>query len=223
MKKHCQPAYKRESIRFLLSFLLLFLFGAAKAQSVTGTVLDPDNKPVNGATVTVKGTSKATLTNAAGIFNIDAAGSDIIVVSHIGFATIEVPLNGRSKIFVSLVRGDGKDLDVVLVTALGIKRHERRLGYAVTSVNTDELVANRTTNIGESLEGKVAGLNITPPAAGAGSSIQIRLRGQVGFAGSTNSPLLVINGLPMDQGVRNTEGAGQQRDQGDNLQVVNPD
>ena len=62
--------------------------------------------------------------------------------------------------------------------------------------------------MGESLEGKVAGLNITPPAAGAGASNQIRLRGQVGFAGATNSPLIVINGLPMDQGARNAEGNG---------------
>ena len=75
----------------------------------------------------------------------------------------------------------------------------------------------------ESLEGKVAGLNITPPAAGAGSSNQIRLRGQVGFAGATNSPLIVVNGLPMDQGARNAEGNGQQRDRGDNLANINPD
>ena len=62
--------------------------------------------------------------------------------------------------------------------------------------------------MGESLEGKVAGLNITPPAAGAGSSNQIRLRGQVGFAGANNSPLIVINGLPLDQGARSAEGNG---------------
>ena len=85
------------------------------------------------------------------------------------------------------------------------------------------LIKNRTTNVGESLEGRVAGLNITPPAAGAGASNQIRLRGQVGFAGADNSPLLVINGLPMDQGARNAEGNGQQRDRGDNLANINPD
>src|SRR5688572_7758598 len=77
----------------------------------------------------------------------------------------------------------------------------------------------------ESLEGKVAGLNITPPAAGAGASVQLRLRGQAAFAGQNNSPLIVINGLPMDQGARGANGAGQveQRDRGDNLQNINPD
>ncbi len=75
----------------------------------------------------------------------------------------------------------------------------------------------------ESLEGRVAGLNITPPAAGAGASTQIRLRGQAAFAGANNAPLIVINGLPMDQGARPADGAGQQRDRGDNLQNINPD
>ena len=115
------------------------------------------------------------------------------------------------------------DLGEVVVTALGIRKESKKLGYSTTSVNTDELVKNRTTNVGESLEGKVAGLNITPPAAGAGASNQIRLRGQVGFAGATNSPLIVINGLPMDQGARSNEGNNPSRDRGDNLSNINPD
>ena len=108
-----------------------------------------------------------------------------------------------------MIRSDGSDLDIVVVTALGIKKSSKKLGYSTTSVNTDDMVKHRTINLRESLEGRVAGLNITPPAAGAGSSNQIRLRGQVGFAGATNSPLIVVNGLPMDQGTRNAEGAGQ--------------
>ena len=122
-----------------------------------------------------------------------------------------------------MAHGEGTNLNEVVVTALGIRRQKRSLGYSATSVNTDELIKNRTTNVGEALEGRVAGLNITPPAAGAGASNQIRLRGQVGFAGADNSPLIVINGLPMDQGVRNAEGNGQQRDRGDNLANINPD
>src|SRR5690606_38086050 len=112
--------------------------------------------------------------------------------------------------------------------ALGIKKESKKLGYAATSVQTDELVKHRTTNVMESLEGKVAGLNITPPAAGAGSSIQIRLRGQAAFAGANNAPLIVINGLPIDQDPRGANGSGPiaqiaQRDRGDNLQNINPD
>ena len=179
------------------------------AQTVKGTVSDTESKPVSGATVSVKGTSQATATNSAGNFSINAAGNDTIVVSFVGFVTIEVPVNGRNDISVSMIRSEGLGLDEVVVTALGIRKSSRKLGYATTSVNPDDLVKHRTINIAESLEGRVAGLNITPPAAGAGSSNQIRLRGQVGFAGATNSPLIVVNGLPMDQGTRNAEGGGQ--------------
>src|SRR4029079_13371333 len=78
-------------------------------------------------------------------------------------------------------------------------------------------------NVMTSLEGKIAGLDIAPPGAGAGASNRIRLRGQSGFNGQTNSPLIVINGLPMDQGARSAEGGGPAIDQGDNLTQVNPD
>src|SRR5690606_37351198 len=82
---------------------------------------------------------------------------------------------------------------------------------------------NRTVNVMESLEGKVAGLDISPPAAGAGSSTKIRLRGQSAFAGAANSPLIVINGLPMDQGARSSNGWQPAYDLGDNMQQINPD
>ncbi|MES2373049.1 MAG: SusC/RagA family TonB-linked outer membrane protein [Bacteroidota bacterium] len=224
MKENCLPASKPGLIRFLFTCLLFAFFTTANAQTtINGTVLDAEKMPLRGASVHVKGTTKVTTTSSSGSFSINAGAKDVLIVSFIGFTTIEVPVAGRNNVSVSMVREDAKDLEAVVVTALGIKRQARKLGYAATSVKTDELVTNRTTNIGESLEGRVAGLNITPPAAGAGASTQIRLRGQVGFAGSTNSPLLVINGLPLDQGVRNAEGAGQQRDQGDNLQVINPD
>jgi len=224
MKENLQPPRKSGLIRILFSFFFLLLFfTTAKAQTVTGTVLDDENKPVNGATVTVKGTNKATTTNSSGVFSINAAGNDVLVFTFIGFVKLEVPLNGRTSVSVSMVRSEAIIGDEVVVIGLGVKRAAKKLGYATTSVNADELVKQRTVNVGESLEGRVAGLNITPPAAGAGASNQIRLRGQVGFAGATNSPLLVINGLPLDQGTRNAEGNGQQRDRGDNLANINPD
>jgi TonB-linked SusC/RagA family outer membrane protein len=223
MKVNYQPATKPGLIRLVLSFFLLIMFTTVTAQTVTGTVVDEENIPINGATITVKGTNKATITNASGNFSINATGKDVLVFSFIGFITLEVPLNGRNTVSVGMVRGEATMGEEVVVVALGVRRSSKKLGYATTSVNADELVKQRTLNVGESLEGRVAGLNITPPAAGAGASNQIRLRGQVGFAGATNSPLLVINGLPMDQGTRNAEGAGQQRDRGDNLANINPD
>jgi len=196
-----------------------FSFG----QTVTGTVTDDANKTLAGVTVHVKGTQRSVVTGDDGEFSINAGSKEKLIFSYVGFTTQEIAVNGKTNIVVGMVKASLKELDAVIVTALGIKRQERKLGYAATSVKTDELVTNRTTNVGESLEGRVAGLNITPPAAGAGASNQIRLRGQVGFSGADNSPLIVINGLPMDQGARNAEGAGQQRDRGDNLANINPD
>ncbi|RYY28163.1 MAG: SusC/RagA family TonB-linked outer membrane protein [Chitinophagaceae bacterium] len=223
MKKTLPSAFPPGRLQFY--FLLLFLlFSSAGlyAQTVTGKVTDAENKPVPDATVTVKGTTRATATNAAGQFTINASGTETLVFTSVGFLTQEVPIQGRSTIPVVFARND-ETMDDVVVIALGIRKDAKKLGYAVTSVKTDELVTNRTTNVMESLEGRVAGLNISPPAAGAGASNQIRLRGQVGFAGADNSPLIVLNGLPLDQGARNAEGAGQQRDRGDNLANVNPD
>lgn len=205
---------------FILS--LLFFSVAAFSQTVTGTVTDADNKPISKATVQVKGTSRSTLTDDAGKFSINAPGDATLVISYVGFTPQEVRVNGRQAVNVALV-ADNRNMENVVVTALGIRRESKKLGYATTTVKTDEMVTNRTTNAMESLEGKVAGLNITPPSAGAGASTQIRLRGQVGFAGSNNAPLIVINGLPIDQGARPADGGGQQRDRGDNLLNLNPD
>jgi len=215
-------AFRPEVSRFYFLLIALFLTGFCYGQTVTGSVSDDNGKKLASVTVSVKGTRTATTTDAAGNFSINAPSNAVLLFSFVDFIEQQVPVNGRSSLTVSLVAAD-KSLHEVVVTALGIRKEARRLGYSATSVNTDELVKNRTTNVGESLEGRVAGLNITPPAAGAGASNQIRLRGQVGFSGADNSPLLVINGLPMDQNVRNAEGAGQQRDRGDNLANINPD
>jgi TonB-linked SusC/RagA family outer membrane protein len=224
MRKKLKLAVPPVLSKLLLSLsLILFFSVAAMAQTVTGTVTDGANKPIAGVTVTVKGTNRATVTNNTGNFSINAGGTDVLVLSSVGFTTQEVPVNRRTNFTINLATGAAQNLDEVVVTALGIRRESKKLGYSATSVNTDELVKNRTTNVGEALEGRVAGLNITPPAAGAGSSNQIRLRGQVGFAGTDNAPLLVINGIPLDQDTREANGAGQMRDRGDNLNNINPD
>ncbi len=223
MKKKLHPAFSPGHFRFC--FLLLFSFFASAglyAQTVTGDVTDAESKPVANVTVTVKGSRRATVTNSSGNFTINAADKEILVFSSVGFVTKEVSLKGRTTLSVSIFRREST-IDEVVVTALGIKKESKKLGYSATSVNSEELVKNRTTNVGEGLEGRVAGLNITPPAAGAGASNQIRLRGQVGFAGADNSPLLVINGLPLDQGAQSADGGGQMRDRGDNLGNINPD
>lgn len=208
--------------KFYLLLFALFISVFSIGQTVRGTVSDAEGKKLSFVTVSVKETNVGVTTNAEGNFSIAAASDAVLIFSSVGYIEQEVAVNGRTSLTIVMV-STSQDLTEVVVTALGVRRQAKKLGYSATSVNPDEMVKNRTTNVMESLEGRVAGLNITPPAAGAGASNQIRLRGQVGFAGATNSPLIVINGLPMDQGTRNAEGAGQQRDRGDNLANINPD
>ena len=134
------PALRR--LLFSLS-LILFFSAAAMAQTVSGTVTDGANKPVAGATVTVKGTPRATVTNDAGNFSIGAGGADVLVFSSVGFSTHEVPVNGRSNIAVNMALGSGENLDEVVVTALGIKKESKKLGYSTTTAKIDEIQKNR--------------------------------------------------------------------------------
>jgi TonB-linked SusC/RagA family outer membrane protein len=192
---------------------------------VSGRVTDENGAPFPGVNVVVKGTTTGAATDSDGRYTIDVPDDNsILVFSFVGYTVQEVTIGGRTVIDLAMTP-DIRSLDEVVVTALGVQKESKKLGYSVTSVQTDELVKQRTTNVMESLEGKIAGLNITPPAAGAGSSMQIRLRGQAAFAGANNAPLIVINGLPIDQGARGANGNGQanQRDRGDNLQNINPD
>lgn len=229
-----------KQLYLLCSILLLVNVGMARAAEppsltdessalaligVSGRVTDETGSPFPGVNVVVKGTAIGTSTDADGRYSLDVPSENsILVFSFVGYGTVEVTVGGRTVIDLSM-SPDVRSLQEVVVTALGVEKESKKLGYAATSVKTDELVTHRTTNIMESLEGKVAGLNITPPAAGAGASVQIRLRGQAAFAGANNAPLIVINGLPMDQGARGTNGNGpvSQRDRGDNLQNINPD
>lgn len=204
---------------FILSLLLFSV--VCFSQSITGTVTNPDNKPVSKATIQVKGTSRITETDEAGKFSITASGNDVLVITYVGYTPQEIPLNGRQSVTVIMVP-ENRNLENVVVTALGIRRDVRKLGYSAETVKVNELQQSRTNNLASSLEGKVAGLDITPPSAGAGASTKIRLRGQTAFAGANNSPLLVINGLPMDQGARSANGQTD-RDNGDNLLAINPD
>ncbi len=194
-----------------------------QAVQVSGTVYDETGAGLPGVNVLVKGTTNGTITDAQGNYNISVNENDaILIFSFVGYLTQEVPIAGQSVIDVNLEQ-DSQTLDEVVVTALGVRKESKKLGYAVTQVDTEDMVENRTVNPMESLTGKVAGLNITPPAAGAGASTQIRLRGQVAFAGANNAPLIVVNGLPIDQGAQGADGRGNQRDQGDNLNNINPD
>src|SRR4051812_40464706 len=190
MKKKLRQKAANAHKLFFLFFLLLFSV-VAYSQTVTGTVTDADNKPISKATINVKGTTRRSLTDDAGKFSIRASGNDVLVISNVGFTSQEVGLNGQQSVNITLEIA-AQNMENVVVTALGIRRETRKLGYSAETVKVNELQQSRTNNVAAALEGKVAGLDVTPPSSGAGSSTKIRLRGQSFFAGSNNSPLIVI-------------------------------
>lgn len=208
----------------LIVFLLFAGLQVAFAQrTVTGRVTKAtDNTPLVGVTVFAKGTTIGITTDINGRYSIPVPDNETILqFSFIGMNPKEVTVGTQTTIDVVMEEAN-QILNEVVVTALGIKRESKSLGYSATSVKPEELLVNKSANMMESLEGKVAGLNITLPASGVGGSSQIRLRGQAAFTGANNAPLIVINGLPMDQGARSADGSTQ-RDLGDNLSTVNPD
>lgn len=209
---------------FLVPILLFSL--AAFSQTVTGTITDADKKPIANASVQVKGTTRTTLTNDAGKFSINASGNDVLVVSSVGYATQEIRLGGRQTLDVAMAV-DTRNMEDVVVTALGISKRSRGLGYSATNVKPDELTVNRTSNPINALEGKVAGVNITSLGTGPGGSSKIRIRGQSAMEGGGN-PLIVINGVPINNQTFNgstvgVTGGGVYSDGGDSYSSINPD
>lgn len=227
MNENLKPVSKTGLTKLLFLLLSFLFFTAANAQTITGTVSGENGKKLSSVSVTVKGTSVGTNTNEAGGYSINAGGSATLVFSYIGYATLEVPVGGRSVVNVSLV-ADVRSLDTVtVITALGLSRQARSLGYSATSVKPDELTINRTSNPINALEGKVAGVNISTLGTGPGGSSKIRIRGQSAITGGGN-PLIVINGVPVDNSNFNgstvgVSGGGVFADGGDGLASINPD
>lgn len=215
-------------MRKLTTLLVLLLFAGLQVafaqRTVTGRVTTAtDGSALPGVTVLVRGTTIGSLTDGDGRYSISVPDNQAVLrFSFVGYTEQDITVGTQTVINVSMEEAL-LQMDEVVVTALGIKRESKKLGYAVSTVDTEEMLTSKTVNMMESLEGKVSGLNITPPSAGAGASTQIRLRGQVAFTGANNAPLLVINGLPIDQGASSANGYGASRDLGDNLNNLNPE
>ncbi len=217
-------------MRLLLCLSLAISSFTSNAQTITGTVSNKDGDLLSGVTVKVKGTNAGTATDTEGKFSINASSKSVLVFSSVGYAPQELVVSGRTSFAISMVR-DSRNLDEVVVTALGIRKEAKKLGYSATVVSTDQLTTVRTTNLGNSLQGKVAGLNVSPPAGGPGGSSKIRIRGQSSFGGD-NSPLIIVNGIPINNTSISAGGSagngtgnptGGSSDQGDGLQSINQD
>ncbi len=227
MKKDLHLAYKPVLSKLLLAILLIPAFSfQVNSQTVTGTVSNAEGKGIGDISVVVKGGSTGTVTNPSGKYTINAASNAVLLFSAAGFKNQEIAVSGRSVINITLQVNE-QVLGEVVVTALGISKQSRGLGYAASSVKAEDLTLNRTPNPLNALQGKVAGVNISSLGSGPGGSSKIRIRGQSSISGQ-NNPLIVINGVPVDNTNFNdntisVKGGGVYADGGDGLSSINPD
>ncbi|MEO9873154.1 SusC/RagA family TonB-linked outer membrane protein [Ekhidna sp.] len=209
-------------------WLTIQLFGMSLfAQSIiiSGVVSDSNGDILPGVTIREKGTSNGTITNGNGAFELTVPNDAILVISSIGFTTQEVKLNGQNVIDVVLQEGIS-ELDEVVVTALGIKRQTRDLGYNVQRIESSKIAGVKSTNFIDNLAGKLAGVTVSQGATGVGSTSKITIRGEASF--TNNNPLFVVDGIPINNNsivnFTNDAAAGfQEVDFGNGAMEVNSD
>ncbi|WP_255498684.1 SusC/RagA family TonB-linked outer membrane protein [Dysgonomonas sp. ZJ709] len=218
---------KKRKIRLIVFRLLLFCCFLisphllVQSQTVSGTVVDTNNEPIAGASVAVKYTTNGTMTDTNGKYTISATNEKAtLVFSFIGFATQEVVV-GTKKVINVTMASDDKILDEVVVTALGMTRDSKALGYAMTELKGDDLVKSNIVNPVNALQGKVAGVQINMGSSGPQSSQRILIRGNTSMSGN-NQPIFVIDGIIVDNEVTKT-GDNFDRDFGNDLKNLNSD
>jgi TonB-linked SusC/RagA family outer membrane protein len=208
-----------------LSLLLLTLITVtAYAQTtVSGTVRDSQGAPIPAVSILVKGSTQGVSSNADGKFTITAPRGSVLVFRYVGFASQEITVGTATTLNVVL-KDQNNSLSEVVVTALGIRREKKSLGYAVQEVKGETLVEAREPNLVNTLSGKVAGLQITRSSNGPGGSSKITLRGNNSLTGD-NQPLIVIDGIPVNNftGAANNDYYNPSIDYGNGLSDINPE
>ncbi len=200
---------------YCLSLMMLALFGLAtpfavdvfavsvpcsyttqQARKITGRVVDVSGQPIIGASVLVKGSGTGAVTDIDGNFTVNASVGSTLEISFIGYKAATVKVTNASSYAITL-QDDSQALDEVVVTAMGIKKDRKSLGYAIADVNADELMRNKSVNPINSLAGKIAGVNITQGGGAAGTGSQIILRGGTSLE-RDNQPVFVVDGVIYD-------------------------
>ena len=208
----------KRKLTLMLTFLFVWM-GVAWSQGLTvkGVVTsEEDGLPIVGASVLVKGTTQGTITDVDGNFEISGvkAGSKTLIVSFVGMKSQEVAIKPNMKI---VLQSDTETLDEVVVTAMGISREKKALGYALQEVKSDEITQAAQLNVANALSGKIAGIQITSQGGQVGASQNIVIRGNSSFG--NNAPLIVVDGVP----VQNDNGTGSDVNLGSGLNDINPE
>ncbi len=195
------------------------LYAQQQGKKVTGTISDAMG-PVIGATVMEKGTNNGAITDMDGKFSLTVQPGATLVITYIGYKTVEVKA-GDTPLNITLEE-DNEMLDEVVVTALGIKRERKALGYGVDEVKGEALTKAKETNVINSMAGRVPGLVVSQTAGGPSGSTRVILRGSTEMTGN-NQPLYVIDGVPLDNTNYGSAGSGGGFDLGDGISSINPD
>lgn len=182
-----------------------------------------NNQPVSGASVILKGKSKGVSTNVDGVFNIEASMGDVLLVSGVGVKNLEHTITGTG-IQVIVVDAEISELNEVVVTALGIKKDRKKLGYAIQDIKGEALTVARETNVVNQLAGKVAGVTVVGSNSGVGGSARVTIRGERSVDLNKNQPLYVIDGVPISNAIVGSNGRGNlEVDYGNGAGFINPD
>ncbi|MFI5195035.1 MAG: SusC/RagA family TonB-linked outer membrane protein [Chitinophagales bacterium] len=205
----------------LLLFCFTSVYAKIPAQIITGKVTNANGGPVEGATVIIKGTTKGTTTNADGVFTLDAKKGDVLVISIVGYENDEVVVGNRSSVNVVLTSSK-QELNTVIVTALGIKKQARAVGYSTTQIDGSKFTEARETNIGNALTGQVAGVSVGGVSTGPYGSSRVLIRGNSSLTGN-NQPLYVVDNIPYDNSNQGNAGMWGGADYGDGLTNISPD
>ncbi len=211
---------------FLTLTMCIALIGSAFAQhTVTGTVTDEEGVSMPGVTVLEKGTSNGTITNVDGNYTLEVDSENAtLMFSFVGMKTVEEAVDGRSSIDVTMVV-DAVGIDEVVVTALGVERETKKLGYAMTEVEGQDIADLNTVNTVDALQGKSAGLSIGSSDGGLFGNSKIQIRGVSVLNSNNNQPIFVIDGVILENSVSNASAdwSGNPNDFGNILKNLNPD
>ena len=194
--------------KILLSLIALLgggiLLSLAQSKQISGTVTGPDGKPVAGATVMVDGSHVGTTSNGDGSFTITAPGNGSLVVSFIGYETQKVAIGGKTRINISL-KEDAQAIDDVIVVAFGTAKKDAFTGAAKV-IKSDDLIKTQSSNVGDALVGKIAGVQFSSASGRPGSGQKIYVRGY-GSMNAKNDPLWVVDGVPYEGDINNINAA----------------
>ncbi len=190
-------------------------------KELRGRVSNARGEPIAGASISIKGSNKGTTSNAQGEFVIRVNDNDRLLFSFIGYKTVEIVYNGQASLNIILEEAVSEAAEVV-VTALGIERKAKALGYSATKISGDDLTQSRTVNLGNALSGKVAGVSVSAIASGPAGSSRVIIRGNTSITGN-NQPLYIVDGIPIDNSTLGSAGRFGGKDWGDGLSSINPD